>query len=367
MTNKLSLYFHIPFCIKKCAYCAFYSLANQKDELKQAYFEALCNQVNFLQTEKEIQTIYFGGGTPPTLCADRLCKLLSLIKKRFTLSRDCEITIEINPNSIDFQTLCQLRAAGFNRLSIGIQSANDEVLAKLGRTHSFADAKRCIVDARKAGFNNISADVIFALPFQTDEEFERGLREITSTSPDHISAYSLQLEEGTALYARRAELEFPDEDSEERQYNFLCSHLKSQGYTHYEVSSFAKEGFESRHNLNYWACGEYFGFGVGAHSFYCGKRFSSECDIRSYIEKSAISLYAPTDCDSAPFLTQEELAEEKILLGLRTRYGALIPESKKLVGIKVHSLGYGSYDCGRLTLNSRGFRVSNAIIADVLG
>ncbi len=367
MTNKLSLYFHIPFCVKKCDYCAFYSLANQNEGIKQAYFEALCNQVNHLKTEKTVQTVYFGGGTPPMLGVNRLCKLIELVKRSFTLDKDCETTIEINPKTVNFNDLCKLRQAGFNRLSIGIQSANDDVLAKLGRIHSFADAKNCITDARKAGFTNISADVMFALPFQTDEQFESGLLDIMSTSPEHISAYSLQLEEGTPLYTRRATLEFPDEESEEWQYSRLCAILKENGYAHYEISSFAKSGFESRHNLNYWVCGEYFGFGAGAHSFYCGKRFSAECDIHSFIEKSPLSLYAPTDFDSSPTLTQAELDEERIMLALRTSLGARVPESKKHIGIKVASLGYGDFKNGVLTLNSRGFRVSNAIIADVLG
>ncbi len=369
MTNKLSLYFHIPFCIKKCDYCAFYSLANQSDSLKLAYFEALCRQVSFLQTEQEVQTVYFGGGTPPALGVDRLCKLISLVKSSFMLQKDCEITVEINPKSIDYSGLLALKAAGANRLSVGIQAADDTVLAKLGRVHSFADAKSCIDDAKKAGFTNISVDFMFALPYREDSGFERELDYIMSTEPNHISAYSLQLEEGTPLYERSATLEFPDEESEEWQYERLCSILKSNGFTHYEISSFAKSGFESRHNLNYWDCGEYFGFGAGAHSFYRKKRFYSECDVHSYIEKSHLSLLAPTNFDSAPVLTPQELCEERVMLALRTNRGAVIPENKKHIGIKVHALGYGDYDprTRALTLNSRGFRVSNAIIADVLG
>ncbi|MBO5914053.1 MAG: radical SAM family heme chaperone HemW [Clostridia bacterium] len=369
MTNKLSLYFHIPFCVKKCDYCAFYSLANQNDELIDSYFQALCRQVSSLQTQSVIKTVYFGGGTPPLLAIPRLIALLDLIRTRFKLAPDCEITIEINPKTVDYHALSALRAAGFNRLSVGIQSANDSVLQSLGRIHTFADAVECFDSARRAGFKNVSADIILALPYRPHGTLVSELNAILSLNPDHISAYSLQLEEGTPLYKRRESLILPDEDDEEEEYRVLCNTLSQRGYKHYEVSSFAREGFESRHNSIYWECGEYFGFGAGAHSYYLGKRFSAKPDVNSFIEKSHLSPFAPTDFDSSPILTDTEREEEAIMLGLRTAKGAVIPENKKHIGIKVHSLGYGDYDprTRRLALNSRGFRVSNAIIADILG
>lgn len=366
MTNNISLYFHIPFCIKKCDYCAFYSLPAQEERLKQAYFDALCRQIEFFETEKRVATVYFGGGTPPLLGIKRLCKLISLVRSRFILDEDCEITVEVNPGTVDSASLRALREAGANRLSIGIQAASNDVLRLIGRIHSFEDAKRCISEARSAGFENISADVIFALPYQDSDAFTKGLNMIMSTNVDHVSAYSLQLEEGTPLYSRRDTLEFPDEDDEESQYNSLCTLLTSSGFTHYEISSFAKEGFESRHNLNYWACGEYFGFGAGAHSYYMGKRFSAPPDIEMYIEKSFVSLLAPTDYGECEPITPDEANEERIMLGLRTRYGVKLPEEKRIFGIKVSAMGYGSFENGVLRLNSRGFRVSNKIIADIL-
>ena len=366
MTNSISLYFHIPFCLKKCDYCAFFSLANQADEVKQAYYEALLRQISHFKTDKEIKSIYFGGGTPTTLGASRLCSLLHAVKQSLTLSQDCEITLEVNPKTVDLSSLTELRKSGFNRLSIGVQSADDSVLRSLGRVHSFQDALFCISDARKAGFTNVSADIIFALPYQTDEAFVSGIEKIVKTGVNHISAYSLQLEEGTPLYERASRLSFPDEDSEEWQYSRLCAILKENGFTHYEISSFAKNGDFSRHNLNYWACGEYFGFGAGAHSHYLGRRFSTPCDIDAFIEKSHLSLLAPTDFDASPILTEAEREEERIMLGLRTSFGVKIPDKKHHVGIKVASLGYGSYKDGVLSLNSRGFRVSNAIIAELL-
>lgn len=366
MTNSLSLYFHIPFCLKKCNYCAFYSLPCQEDEVKEAYCNALLRQISFLKTDKEIQTVYFGGGTPPLLGVHRLCRLLSAVKSQFTLARDCEITLEVNPATVDLSALQLLRSAGFNRLSVGIQSADDKVLNFLGRAHSFAQARQCIADGRKASFENISADIIFALPDMTVDSLRYSIENIMSTNVDHISAYSLQLEEGTPLYKSRDTLNFPEEDSEEEQYHLLCDMLTEGGYRHYEVSSYGRDGFQSRHNLNYWRRGEYFGFGAGAHSFYNGKRFSAPDDITHFIEKSAISLLAPTDFYTAPDLSPDEAEEERIMLGLRTSYGAEIPQKAHSIAEKIANLGYGTFQKGVLALNSRGFRVSNQIIAQLL-
>ncbi len=366
MTNNISLYFHIPFCVRKCDYCAFYSLPDQGDEIKQDYFEALQRQIDFFETDKTVSTVYFGGGTPPTLGIERLCKLILQIKSRFKLAPDCEITVEVNPGTVDFCDLKNLRDAGFNRLSVGIQAAKDDVLKFIGRIHSFEQAVKCIKDARKAGFDNVSGDIIFALPNVTLDDFCDGVRNIMSTNLDHVSAYSLQIEEGTAIYERRDRLQFPDEDAEEAQYTALCEILAENGYEHYEVSNFALKGKNSRHNGNYWDCGEYFGFGAAAHSYFNNKRFSAVCDVKEFIEKSYISALAPTDYDSATEITAEEAEEERIMLGLRTSNGAKIPDKRYDVAQRIASLGYGRFENGILVLNSKGFRVSNEIIGEIL-
>jgi oxygen-independent coproporphyrinogen-3 oxidase len=352
--------------VKKCDYCAFYSLPNQSDEIKRDYFEALCRQIGFFPTDRKVETVYFGGGTPPMLGVERLCKLIELISTRFELKDDCEITVEINPETVDYDALCRLKNAGANRLSIGIQSSNDEVLKRLGRIHTFQRAKDCILDAKKAGFENISADIIFGLPNTTEEVFKKTLCDIMSTKPNHISAYSLQVEEGTPLFEKKSSLDFPDEESEERQYELLCKILTENGFEHYEISSFAKEGFRSRHNSNYWKRREYFGFGAAAHSFFNGKRFSAVCDVLDFIEKSKASLFAPTDYDLQEILSEEDAFEEAIMLGLRTSDGALVPEGSKSVAERIAKLGFGRFENGRLCLNSRGFRVSNEIIAEII-
>ncbi len=364
--NSISLYIHIPFCAKKCNYCAFYSLPDQDESTKQAYFEALMRQISFFECTKKVSTVYFGGGTPPMLGIERLCKLVEFIATRFVLTEDCEITVEVNPGTVDFDSLSALKKSGANRLSIGVQAANDKILHFLGRIHDFEDAKKCIADARAAGFDNISADLIFALPKQNTEEFITGAKMIMSTGIDHLSAYSLQVEEGTPIYEKRSTLDFPDEDCEEEQYELLCKAAAEKGFRHYEISSYAKSGFESKHNMNYWACGEYFGFGAGAHSFYNGRRFSAKADIKYYILQSYTSLLAPTDYDSVAPISASEAEEERIMLGLRTANGARIPERAYPIAERIAKLGYGRFEDGILALNSKGFRVSNEIIAEIL-
>lgn len=366
MTNNIALYFHIPFCVKKCDYCAFYSLAGENDRIKQAYFEALMRQLDFFVTDKEVSSVYFGGGTPPMLGTERLCSLIRAVCSGFTLAENCEITVEVNPGTVDFDALYALKMSGANRLSVGIQAADDAVLRSIGRIHTFEESKKCIGYAKAAGFDSISADIIFALPFQSEARFADGVRKIAATGVNHISAYSLQIEEGTPIYEKRSELVFPDEEREEAQYGMLCDILKQNGFEHYEISSFSKKGAESRHNLNYWACGEYFGFGAGAHSFYGGKRFSARADIEYFIEKSRVSLLAPTDFDECEPITAEEAEAERIMLGLRTSAGAVIPESAYGAAERIAKLGYGRLENGRFALNSKGFRVSNSIIAQIL-
>lgn len=366
MTNNISFYIHIPFCVKKCDYCAFYSLPAQADGLKQEYFEALYNQISLFPADRTVNTVYFGGGTPPLLGIERLCKLIVLIKSRFTLAEACEITVEINPGTVGFEDLRALKDIGVNRLSVGIQSSDDKVLASIGRIHTFNQAKECIENAHKAGFDNVSADIIFALPYQSFEAFEKSVSDIMSTNVTHISAYSLQIEEGTPIYDRRDSLVLPDEDGEEKQYEALVRILTENGFNHYEISSFAKNGRRSRHNMTYWSCGEYFGFGAAAHSFCNGKRFSAVADVREYIEKSKISLFAPTDYDYADIISAEEAEEERIMLGLRTDKGAVIPKDKYPVAERIAKLGYGTFKNGILVLNSKGFRVSNEIISEIL-
>ena len=366
MINKLNFYYHIPFCKKKCAYCAFFSLSGRNDELKKEYFDALIRQTKMFETDRTVSNIYIGGGTPPVLGIKRLCKLIGVIKNRFDVSENAEITVEVNPGAIDLDELKALKDAGFNRVSIGVQSLDNNVLKGIGRIHTKEEALMCIEDAEKAGFQNISADLIFALPFRRRGEFKKEVLRIMSTGITHLSAYSLQLEEGTLLYKNRENLVFPNEDEEEEEYADLCAAARENGFLHYEISSFAKENFESRHNTGYWTGDEYFGFGAGAHSYYLGKRFSSPQDIRYFINHTLESAFEPTDFETSDFLSEEEREEERIMLGLRTMRGVALDKKGLSKAKKIAELGYGTVSGNRFSLNEKGYRVSNEIIAQIL-
>ncbi len=354
MDKPLMLYYHIPFCISKCAYCAFYSKPCTDTATKEAYKCALIKQTAELEYHGEsVVSVYFGGGTPTVMGCEALCEVLEAVKARFSLAKDAEITVEANPKTVDFDGLLLLRKAGFNRLSLGAQSFNDRTLSLLERAHSSADFVQCFSDARRAGFDNISADLIFALPNESTEDFLYSLNTLISLSPEHISVYGLSLEEGTRLYREQNKYSFPDENEEERQYSALCEVLCRAGYVHYEISNFAKAGYESRHNSGYWKRIPYFGFGAAAHSFYGGKRFASVADIDTYISKPELTELEEIDEAAAE--------EERIMLGLRLAEGIEYPFEK--VPGYLFDEGYIKKIGRCIALTEKGFRVSNRIIS----
>ncbi len=361
--KDLMLYFHIPFCLSKCSYCAFFSKPECSDGLKKDYVNALIKQIQSFSDAEDynVCSVYFGGGTPTVLDAAQLCLLLSSVKQRFCLAENAEITVEANPKTVDYEELCALRKAGFNRISLGAQSFNDNTLLLLGRAHNSDDFIECYNNARRAGFTNINADLIFALPEESVSDFEYSLKKLIELKPEHISVYNLGLEEGTKLYNEQESFRFPTEDEEEQQYNILCSQMAAAGYSHYEISNFATIGYESRHNNGYWRRIPYFGFGAGAHSFYHGKRFYSEDDISAFIEKAALGYLEPTNYSTAAFVTDAEAEEERIMLGLRLAEGIAL-ESFDLPAY-LFSDGYIKKDGQRIALTEKGFRLSNRIIS----
>ncbi len=366
MNNPLSFYLHIPFCEKKCNYCAFYSLESKSETEIQSYTQGLIKHITSFETNRPIQSIYFGGGTPSIIGANRLIKILDTIKDKFVLSEDCEITVEINPKSISQNQLLSLRTAGVNRLSVGMQSTNDNELNVLGRRYTALEFDDCIKGALSAGFGNISLDIIFGLPDQTKDTLLESLKYPIKSDIPHVSVYELSIEKGTPFYRRKDDLNLPDEDLEEELYSLVCDTLKDNGYIHYEVSSFSKKGFESKHNLHYWLGGEYIGFGSGAHSFYNGKRFSGVANTFEYLTRLNEDFYSPTDYYSQPILSDKEIAEEQILLGLRTNTGVLADEALLIKAKKYIESGYAEINNNRLSLTSKGYRVSNSIIVDLL-
>ncbi len=362
MTNPFSIYIHIPFCEQKCNYCAFYSFASSENT-KREYAEQLINEIKKRggQTVRPVYSVYFGGGTPSVLGAEKLCKILGSIFESFNVLPNAEITLEANPADDLKELFSECRKAGFNRLSLGVQSANENDLKKLGRRNSFADAARTVKDARDSGFNNISLDLMLGLPDSTNESLKFSLDKISALKPEHISCYILKLEEGTPLYT--ANMLLPDDDAVAEQYLFMCDYLRQKGYEHYEISNFSKPDFESRHNSAYWRCFEYLGFGPSAHSFFEGKRFYYPNSLEEYLT-SPTPVFDGNGGDS----------EEYIMLGLRLKSGIsstehfkrfgkkLSPEIfKKAEKLKISELCevYGD----NISLTEQGMLVSNSIIS----
>lgn len=366
LTKPFSIYIHIPFCIKKCAYCSFYSVA-ASDEMQKAYCDKIIGELKKRggQTTRPVCSVYFGGGTPSLLKTEYLTAILRAVFDNFNVENDAEITLEANPADDMGKMLFALRKAGFNRISFGVQSANESELKLLGRRHTANDAEKAVKAARKAGFNNISLDLMIGLPESNFETLKTSLDFVTELRPQHISAYILKLEENTPLYLNAENLRMPDDDTTAYQYHYMCSYLKTKGYSHYEISNFAKPGFESRHNNSYWTLRDYLGFGPSAHSFFEGRRFYYENDLKKYL-----------DCPTEIFDGEGGTAEEYIMLGLRLKSGISESRYKELYGVgfsenfkkKAELLaknGLLTLNGDTVTLTERGMLVSNSIIAEL--
>ena len=285
MTEKtLGLYIHIPFCHSKCPYCDFYS--DTDTAMASRYTEALLlhmEDYTRAAAAHDVDTIFFGGGTPTVLPVGRLISLLEGIFDNFTVRGDAEITVEANPATVSAHELKRLRRAGVNRLSMGLQSANNNELEALGRIHTFEDFVDSFKAARKAGFHNISVDLMYGIPHQTPDSFRHTLEQVIALAPEHISVYGLKIEEGTPFAARKDALPLPDEDTECDMYFEAIRLLASAGYAQYEISNFAKPGKQCLHNRRYWDGEEYLGLGPGAHSYFGGRRFAFRRSIEDYV------------------------------------------------------------------------------------
>ena len=364
----LGLYIHIPFCRSKCAYCDFYSLAGAEERMDD-YCRALERHLAEVAPQAECHkadTVYFGGGTPSYLGAERLCRLLGSIRKLYKVDKHAEITLEANPDSAtDRKTLKRLRKAGFNRLSLGVQSMDDALLQTIGRIHTRQQVQEAVAAARKAGFKNLSLDLIYGLPGQTMEGWEKTLSDAVSLHPEHLSCYGLKLEEGTPLYRRQGELTFPDEDRQADMYLYAVEFLKQCGYEQYEISNFAKPGFASRHNLKYWLLQEYAGFGPGAHSDFGNVRYGYARDLERYLKGELILQESET-------VDTDEREREYLMLRLRTVQGVDPREFEYRFRQRFAPLATLLQQCAReglaeqdgngWHLTAKGFLVSNRII-----
>lgn len=371
------LYLHIPFCKQRCRYCAFYSttLHSKRDE----YTDALCRELHlrkaYIKGER-IGTIYLGGGTPSLLNGEQIGKILTAIRSNYTIAPDAEITIECNPDDLTPAYLAMLKANGFNRISMGVQSLDDTQLQRLGRRHTAQKAKEAFSAARTAGFSNISIDLMFALPSSTSSEWLHTLQCAIALQPEHISAYNLTYEEGTPLYRalQAGEITEASEEENVQQFNTLIDELKNAGYRHYEISNFALPGYESRHNSSYWNNTPYLGCGAGAHSFDGTSRGWNISDINKYIK----GIENGTDVFEVERLTNEERYNDTVLTRLRTADGLPVALVREMHGEPLYNYmmraarkeiaadNLRETPDGRLVLTEKGIFVSDAVIRELI-
>ena len=350
----LGLYLHVPFCVKKCAYCDFYS-AVTTEQMLDKFTKGLIKEIKRWGgiIDRPIDTLYIGGGTP-SLLGHRIMDIIGAVRENFVLLPDAEITAELNPSGDITDFLQYAKKAGVNRLSIGVQSGIDGELKMLGRQHTVADAKKTVDTARELGFDNISLDLMLCLPDSTIDTLSQSIDCILSLSPEHISAYMLKIEPNTIFGRKNPAL--PDEDAQSQQYLYMCDRLEKAGYSHYEISNFAKSGYESRHNTKYWILEDYLGIGPSAHSCLNGRRFYYPKDLHGFIE-------SPETVDDGAV---EE--SERIMLGLRLKDGITVKnpwgrlsdflsqlEKAKLIKINGDNL----------SLTNSGMLVSNSIITEI--
>lgn len=373
MTDKsLGIYIHIPFCERKCRYCDFLSFSAD-DREKERYTEALIREIDESECAgQSVDTVFFGGGTPTVLPTELTLRIMEEIRERFVIAPKAEISTECNPKTADMKKLAILKKTGFNRLSIGLQSVRDDELKVLGRIHVFKDFEECFGSAREAGFENINIDIMMGLPGQDFKSFSDTLDKVTGLGPEHISAYSLILEEGTPLKKNIGKFApLPDEDEEREMYRNTVRILEDRGFYRYEISNFAKKGHECRHNLKYWDLKDYQGFGIGAASFLGGKRFSNTKDIGKYISAEDVKKLR----EDVHTPDMRELMGEFMFLGLRKTGGIKGSDFREMFRVDIEDV-FGEVINKQIrektlkkttdgfSLTARGIDVSNFVLAD---
>ncbi|MBR4086097.1 MAG: oxygen-independent coproporphyrinogen III oxidase [Lachnospiraceae bacterium] len=375
--KELEIYIHIPFCVKKCKYCDFLSGPGDEDT-KAQYIEALCCEIQEKSNryrQYEVTSIFFGGGTPTAVEAKMLCRVLAVVKERFDVKTDAEITIEMNPGTVKKEALILYKKAGVNRVSLGLQSIHNEELQRLGRIHTYEQFLETYEQVRAVGFENVNIDLMSALPGQDMESYKKSLERVTQLipPPEHISAYSLIIEEGTPFYEKyeQGKLDLPVEEVEREMYHLTKVYLKEQGYERYEISNYAKPDRECVHNIGYWQRKNYVGFGIGAASLIENERFSNGEDLQEYLEN-------PCDCEiNHQCLSVEEQMEEYMFLGLRMCQGVSIKGFYQSFGSTLNQVygqvmekhiknGLLEQKEGWIRLTEAGMDVSNYVMADFL-
>lgn len=344
-------YIHIPFCQSKCNYCSFVSYTGISNEDKQAYVNTLLAEIEHFYKKEVLETLYFGGGTPSLMTVEQLAQ----IKNAFVLDENAEITIEVNPDTVDEKYLSDLRSIGFNRISIGVQSFDDEILKNIGRIHNSQKAVNIVNSAKLVGFNNISVDFIYGLPSQSLENFVSDLEKAVDLGVSHISLYGLKIEEGCYFDTNPPE-NLPDDDAQADMYLAAINLLESNGFIHYEISNFCKENYCSNHNLAYWNSNEYYGFGAAAHGYVNGVRYANYSDLKEYKDKFRYK-------DISLYIAESNMLEEKIFLGFRKGDGVDVSEIKAKFNVdfeEKYSMILKKYlETGHILKTSKGYKFSN--------
>ena len=375
MNKRLGIYIHIPFCASKCGYCDFYSVAGC-DKLMPKYHNALLQHIKESAPQLRqyyTDSVYFGGGTPSYYGARRICDIFNALKRSGLVYKTAEVTVEVNPDSIRRHDLIVMRSEGVNRLSIGAQSANDDILKLIGRRHNWKQVEQTVKNARDAGFENISLDLIYGLPSQTKEDWADTLNKALALKPEHISCYGLKIEDGTPMCAYRGSEILPDDDAQADMYLYTVETLARFGYRQYEISNFAKRGYASRHNLKYWLLKEYMGFGPTAASCIGGLRYTYVKDIRDYISAVQSGDTMIAECEKVGLLDR---AAEYLMLGLRTVRGISAKEYHNIYRsdfapleellLEYQRKGWAVTEGERWHFTPSGFLLSNLLIGLLL-
>ena len=399
MRKKLSIYIHIPFCVKKCVYCDFLSFGaddpqiNRSGAIRKAYVQSICRELlSYKSISKDyiVKTIFIGGGTPSILLPGEIMNILATLRSIFKVDEEAEITIEVNPGTLTAIKAAEYLAAGINRMSIGLQSAHNDELAMLGRIHTYEQFLASYQTARDAGFRNINVDLISAIPGQTLHSYLDTLERVLKCRPEHISSYSLIVEDGTPLAGDQKLLsKLPDEETDREMYEATGKVLEMSGYKRYEISNYAKPGYECRHNIVYWTMDEYIGIGIGAASFFNGRRYSNTSDIKQYIdtmeevfEKRSINeAYRIPELLSIRHIDEtvdiDTLMEEYVIFGLRMTRGISAADFYERFGHSLYDVygdiisgyvasGHMKDEKGMISFTRQGIDVSNRILVDFL-
>lgn len=376
--DSIGLYIHIPFCLQKCLYCDFPSFAGKEDRM-QAYVDALTAEIKHRGKEyhrKKVVSVFFGGGTPTTLKIPMLEQLMQAIFASWDVAADAEITTEANPGTLDGEMVRALRKMGFNRLSMGVQAWQNRLLKELGRIHTIEGFLENYQGVREAGFENVNVDLMFALPGQTMADWQETVKNITALQPEHISAYSLIIEEGTPFFDRyeKGLLQPADEELDREMHHWAIDYLAEQGYEQYEISNFARKGKQSRHNRIYWQAEEYLGMGLGAHSYMEGTRFHNPYDLERYIAVAGENAFIKEETQK---ITEEDALAEFMFLGLRLTEGVSFDRFRRRFGREMYEI-YGTQvaelmetgllaeDAVGIRLTRRGIDVSNVVFEKFL-